>query len=181
MLITIPPQPNRFDIVRCYLNYPHDKHPAATHPALVLQVFSPGKIEGLPVPIVVVAGGTGVFESATGGGKVRKKIFNGEIPLKEDLCLSAGLKKETKFCFAREGVIAFPWDNDFFRWDPNTPHAHGEPLYGALDRKHRSFRDFKLIFDDSPEGRVIDDTINHAIRCLAQETAQAIRIANESA
>lgn len=155
--------PKRWDVVRCFLDYPHDNCATDTHPGLVLASFRSGTLKAGSLPIVVVAGGTGVFDMSRHPPK-RRKTHNGEIPLKEALCLAAGLTKETKFCFAAEGIRALPWDTDFFRCDPRDPHAHGEPLFGSLDQKHRDFKSFETILLASPEYKKLDALINYAVR-----------------
>ena len=160
--ITTPPLPKRWDVVRCYCEYPHDKHRDSTHPALVLTII-PAQEMGNKTPLVVVAVGTGTFDPKTG---LRRKIALGEIPLNLELCQSAGLSKETKFCFDENGIFVFPWDNEFFRWDPETPHDQGEPLFGSLDTKCKGFERFSTTFAASPEYRLLEDVIRRLVQRL---------------
>ena len=158
--ILLPPLPSEWDVVRCYLEYPHDQRSDRTHPALVLKVVPPGSIGNVNA-IVVVAGGTGTYESLN---HRRRKIQRGEIPFNLELCKSAGLIKETKFCFSEEGVFAFPWDSEFFRWDAANPTLLGEPIFGRLNIKGTAFERFRDLFLASPELKALPSVINNAVR-----------------
>lgn len=164
MLVPLP-LPKTWDVVRCFLDYPNDKSDDATHPALVLAAHEADKFKKGSPPLVVVAGGTGVFDLSCHPPK-RRRIRNGEIPLKLGLCLGAGLSKETKFCFAEEGIVALPWEIDFFRCDPRLPHANGEPIFGSLNQMHRDFASFRTILLPSPEYRNLKASMDAAVRAV---------------
>lgn len=158
--ILTPPIPKQWDVVRCFMEYPHDTHNSATHPALVLHVVESHKV-GNACPIVVVAGGTGTHSPESGK---RRKVHRGEIPLSLELCKSAGLSKETKFCFSEEGVIALYWDDEFFRWDPSNPNLQGEPLFGALDTRSGEFERFRVLFTNGPEYKNLSKVVAQALQ-----------------
>ena len=161
-MVTIlnPPLPKQWDVVRCFMKYSHDAHPDNTHPAVVLNITRPEE-SGSRLALITVAGGTSSHDSFSG---TRKKVYSGEFELLPDLCKGAGLPNQTKFDFSSAGIRTHPWDSNFFRWDPNNPNKHGEPLFGSLDTASQSFERFSTVFKASPEFRCLSDVIINSIR-----------------
>ncbi|HDS1832059.1 TPA: hypothetical protein QEM92_002707 [Stenotrophomonas maltophilia] len=136
--------PGKGSVVRCRLPYPHLNHPANTHPALVLNSIEAGRVPSLKTAVLIVAGGTSVFDS----NNVRKKLHRGEVAMSIELSLSAGLSKETKFCFAPEAIFAFPFDDSFFPYDASKVMS-GYPIFGKLNTSSSHYQRFETLRLDS--------------------------------
>ena len=67
---------------------------------------------------------------------------------------------------AEEGIVALPWDIDFFRCNPLFPYEPGEPLFGSLNQKHRDFESFRTILLPSPEYRNLQKSMDAAVRAV---------------